>query len=64
MFGGKNFWVGVLGSGVSTGVLRVAWDATWPGFKYSSAISTASLPPIADAKFLINSFSSYNNKVL
>ena len=56
--GGKNFCVGVLGAGVELGVLTMAWLDTCPGLRYSSAIRTASLPPIAEARFLINSFSS------
>jgi hypothetical protein len=55
---GKNFCVGVEGRGVSTGVLRVAVLATLPGFRYSSATITTSLPPIAEERFRISSFSS------
>ena len=58
MLGGKNFWVGVEGRGVSTGVFNVALDATLPGFRYSSATITISFPPMADERLRINSFSS------
>ena len=61
---GKNFWVGVEGGrGVSTGVLRVAVllvaPTPRPGLGYSSATMTTSLPPIAEERFRISSFSSY-----
>jgi hypothetical protein len=52
--------VGVEGRGVSTGVLRVLVLATLPGLRYSSATITISLPPIAEERFLINSFSSWS----
>jgi hypothetical protein len=62
---GKNFWVGVEGRGVSTGVLSVAvlvvpppMPPPRPGLRYSSATMTISLPPIADDRFRISSFSS------
>ena len=58
IFGGKNFWVGVEGSGVSTGVLRV------PGLRYSSATITTSLPPIAEERFRISSFSSCGQEII
>ena len=63
MFGGKNFWVGVEGNGVSTGVLRVPDEATRPGLRYSSATITTSLPPIAEERFRISSFSSCGRKL-
>ena len=63
MFGGKNFWVGVEGSGVSTGVLRVPEEATRPGLRYSSATITTSLPPIAEERFRISSFSSCGEEI-
>ena len=63
--GGKNFCVGVEGcKGVELGVWTdiACWlaeeETVWPGLRYSSAIRTASLPPIAEARFLISSFSS------
>ena len=64
MLGGKNFWVGVEGRGVSTGVFRVALDATLPGLRYSSATITISLPPIADDRLRINSFSSCGGDII
>jgi hypothetical protein len=60
---GKNFCVGVEGRGVSTGVLSVAVLATRPGLRYSSATITTSFPPIADDRFRISSFSSYEMKM-
>ena len=54
----KNFWVGVEGRGVSTGVLRV------PGLRYSSATITTSLPPIAEERFRISSFSSCGQEII
>ena len=58
MLGGKNFWVGVEGRGVSTGVFKVALEFTRPGLRYSSAIITGSLPPMEEERLRINSFSS------
>ena len=63
MFGGKNFWVGVEGNGVSTGVLRVPDEATRPGLRYSSATITISLPPTADERFRISSYSSCGEEI-
>ena len=60
----KNFWVGVEGSGVSTGVLRVPEEATLPGLRYSSATITTSLPPIAEERFRISSFSSCGQEII
>jgi hypothetical protein len=42
MLEGKNFWVGVDGKGVSTGVFRVCCELTHSGLKYSSAVMTRS----------------------
>ena len=64
IFGGKNFWVGVEGRGVSTGVLRVPEEATLPGLRYSSATITTSLPPIAEERFRISSFSSCGQEII
>ena len=64
ILGGKNFCVGVEGRGVSTGVDRVPEEATRPGFRYSSATITISLPPMAEDRLRMSSFSSWEGRKL